>query len=129
MRRQNHHSPDVDARNDRILTEIVDAVSPQPPTYMIRQITEHCWALYKWDTMEQVYGFPFPVAQHCKSEAEAIEWMLADAQHRSPDPAVFEPLVHDAPYVSYDADGRRLDEARVREIQEHRKALRKADAP
>jgi hypothetical protein len=107
--RPNHYSPDVDAKNDRILTEIVNAVVPQPPTYMIRQITEHCWVLWKWNTMEQLYEYPFPVAGHCRSEAEAIAWMEADAERRMPDTSKMEPLIYDAPSRYYDADGKPVE--------------------
>lgn len=105
--RPNHHSPDVDRKNDRIFAEIVTAVSPQPPTYKIRQVTEHCWVLYRWNAMEQLYEFPFPVASHCRTESEALAWMQADAKMQRVDISKLEPLI-DAPALYYNADGEQV---------------------
>lgn len=106
MRNASHHSPDRDRANDDILVAIIEGVAPQPPRYQIQQVTEHTWGLWKWNTFEQCYVFLNPRCQSCITEAEAIAWMMADAEQRAPDFSLFEPVIWDAPTRQYDAAGR-----------------------
>lgn len=108
MRRQTFHSPERDRANDDVLTGIIATVAPQPPTYLIRQITEHCWDVLKWDVFQQLYDYLYPAASHCRSWQEAFERMSADAQDRRPNPTFFEPLVldgNDHPRWYFDSAG------------------------